>query len=73
MTSLIIFIVEDYKYANLVWKRHHHETETKCSLNYTNCVDQQIDKLHRVSHAFTPKANSHKVYGDFISVKKNTK
>lgn len=73
VTSLIIFIVEDYKYANLVWKRHHYETETKCSLNYTNCVDQQIDKLHRVSHAFTPKANSHKVYGDFISVKKNTK
>lgn len=70
---LILFVVEDYKYGNLVWKRHHYEIETKCDLKITNSVDNKIDERHRTRTSSIENPNHKKVHGDFIKIKQNTK
>ena len=69
-TGMILFIVEDYKYANLVWKRHHYEAETKCDISYTNSINEKFDERHRTSSHAVSNVNNHKIHGDFVPIQK---
>ena len=66
VSSIIVFIVQDYKYSNLHWLRHSYESETKTKIEYTNNVDNKIDTLKKISNSYTTGANNKKLYGDFI-------
>ena len=73
LTSLIIFIVEDYKYSNLYWIRHSYELETKCNIDYTNYLDDKVDTIKRTSFPQVKDANNKKINGEFTNIKKDTK
>ena len=72
--SIILFIVEDYKYSNMRWIRHSYERETKCDLKFTESnVDLKIKSLKRVRHGYKYGANNKKINGEFTPINKNTK
>ena len=71
-SSIVYFIIVEYKYSHLVWNRHYYELETSCGFKYTNKVDEKVKSLHRVSNRMIKNANSKKINGKFVSFKKNT-
>lgn len=71
ITALILFIVQDYKYANLVWKRHHYEKETNYGLKYIHNVDEKIDSIRRSPHSQMVHSNNHNsTVGEFVPINK---
>ena len=71
VAALILFIVEDYKYSNLVWKRHHYENETKYGLKYLHNVDEKIDHIHKTySHSVKGANNKNNLVGEFVPIQK---